>query len=427
MNALLTPFELLFLSFLRYNKLVMIKKILAVSAAAIVAGALAFSGCKTEEEEGKLNRYSRTFYAFGTEATFALYSDFDSKEAQDEAIALGKQIEQVLTSLENKLSVSVEGSDIYNFNAADPGARVEISEDTYNVLELALELYEETDGAYNAGVYYSVDLYGFAARADDVVLPYDRDDVSKQLPEQKYVSAFCELSQSFGDISLESADGKYYVVKPEKTVTVEGDSTEYSLKIDLGGIGKGYTVDVIDKMMEDAGYSDSYISFGSSSWNINGSATSEDGKWDLGFRDPRGSIVDYYFSVRLKDSAVSTSGDYEQYYEIDGKRYCHIINPATGSPIQTGIITATCLGGTAAEADARTTALCAMGLEKAVEYINTVGKQNNLKITLAYQSEDGNLYFVTNIPEGEYQLVSDNYTIASTINEDGDVVLTKNI
>ena len=275
-------------------------------------------------------------------------------------------------------------------------------------------------------MYYSVDLYGFAARADDESLPYDRDDASKQLPEQKYVSAFCELSQSFGDISLESADGKCYAVKPEKTVTVGGDK-EYSLKIDLGGIGKGYTVDVIDKMMEDAGYSDSYISFGSSSWNINGSATSEDGKWELGFRDPRGSIVDYYFSVRLKDSAVSTSGDYEQYYEIDGKRYCHIINPATGSPIQTGIITATCLGGTAAEADARTTALCAMGLEKAVEYINTVGKQNNLKITLAYQSEDGSLYFVTNIPEGEYQLVSDNYTIASTINEDGDVVLTKNI
>jgi thiamine biosynthesis lipoprotein len=68
---------------------------------------------------------------------------------------------------------------------------------------------------------------------------------------------------------------------------------------------------------------------------------------------------------------ISTSGDYEQYYIIDDVRYCHIIDPTTGKPVQTGIMTATIIGGSAAEDDALTTAIMTMGKDKAIEFINT--------------------------------------------------------
>lgn len=396
----------------------MFKRFFTLFAAAFAAGAIIFVAAQTpvqayaEQSEGdrQIKKYSRTFYdIFATEATISLYDYFDTEQSQNDAVAFVESVYNTLKELESKLSVSIEGSDIYNFNAAELGARVEISADTYNVLNYALSVYEETDGAYNAGVYYSVDLYGFAARSDGQKRPYDRANAGEQLPADKYVKAFKELAGSFGEVKLEQSGGSYYAVKPQKTVTVEGDDTVYDLHIDLGGIGKGYAADMVDKMLEEAGYNNSYFSFGSSSMQINGSATSADGKWELTFRDPRGNIMEYYFSTRVANSAVSTSGDYEQYYEIDGRRYCHIIDPSTGSPINNGILTATVIGGTAAEADARTTAICCMSLSEAREYINSEEvKALGLKIAFVYQNSIGWKTVYTNMADGEYTITIHN-------------------
>ena len=418
-------------------------RIVCIAAAAALLAALTFGGCKNNtnpdpgDPDGEyrgtfasvkdhpgLYMYSRNGYAFSTGGTLALYAPFETEEEREAAMSLGDEVDKLLAELESTLSVSVEGSDIYKFNTAYPGDRVEITEHTYNVLQYALDVYEETDGAYNAGVYYSVDLYGFAPRADGETRPYDRESPATELPAEKYVSAFKELATAFGDLKLEQNDGKYYAIKPQKTVTVEGDSTVYSLSIDLGGIGKGYACDLIDEMVDEAGYEYGYYNLGSSSWQINGSAVSEDGKWNLTSRDPRGGILGgSYISRRAANTAVSTSGDYEQYYTVDDVRYCHIINPATGSPIQTGIMTASLNGGTAAEADARTTAICCMGLERAVEYMNSEEvKAEGLAITFAYAAADGKYYVITNRPQ-EVNILSQNYTPGNTVDADGNVVL----
>ena len=73
----------------------------------------------------------------------------------------------------------------------------------------------------------------------------------------------------------------------------------------------------------------------------------------------------------IANLSVSTSGDNAQYYMIDGVRYCHVINPKTGKPVQTGVMSATILGGSAAEDDAYTTAIMAMGRDKAAEFVKT--------------------------------------------------------
>ena len=292
----------------------------------------------------------------------------------------------------------------------------------YNVLSLALEMYDETGGYYNAGVYYSVDLYNFAARPEGVTMPYDREENS-DLPDERYVTAFCELSKSFSKIELYAEGGNHYAVKPEDTVEVDG--VIYSLAIDLSGIAKGYTVDIVDKYIEDAGYPDSSFSYGMSSVAVNSTLATDSGEWYLTFRDPRGTVDDYYMAIDLKDVCLSTSGDYENYYEVGGRRYCHIIDPDTGSPINTGIVTSSCIGGTAAEDDARTTAVMAMGLDGAIEYINSqTVKDQGLRITFVYQNSVGEYLLVTNIPEGEYELLNSVYIPASRIDENGNVVFT---
>lgn len=414
---------------MQYNVLAMIKKVFTAFAAALAAGLIFTSAVaaapyseentpsegteQTEEAQSssQVNSYTRTYQGiFGTDAYLRIYlpidiSDEELTQATEKANALHEEITGLLTSLDSSMNIANENSYISQFNAAEAGSEIEIDKDTYEVLNIAIKMFEETDGYYNPGVYYSVDLYGFGVRSNNETRPYDREDPSVELPDNEYVTAFQQLGESFAEVSTYQRDGKYYVSKPEKTVTVEGHT--YSLAMDLGGIGKGYAIDLVDGLIDEAGFEYGYFNFGSSSQAINGSL-SEDGKFELQFQHPRALLGVGYLSTRAANVAISTSGDYILSYTIDGTRYSHIINPKTGAPIRTGIATATVLDGrvgvySAAEADARTTALCAMGVEKATEYMNEL-TEKGIKVAFLHENGIGWLNFYTNMEDGTYTL-----------------------
>ncbi len=410
----------------------MIKKVFTAFAAALAAGLIFTSAVaaapyseedtpadgteQTEEAQSssQVNSYTRTYQGiFGTDAYLRIYlpidiSDEELTQATEKANALHEEITGLLTSLDSSMNIANENSYISQFNAAEAGSEIQIDKDTYEVLNIAIKMFEETDGYYNPGVYYSVDLYGFGVRVDyNERRPYDRDDYRTQLPDNEYVTAFQQLGESFAEVSTYQRDGKYYVYKPEKTVTVKGNT--YSLAMDLGGIGKGYAIDLADRLIDEAGFEYGYFNFGSSSQAINGSL-SDDGMFELSFQNPRKFLGAGYLTTRTANVAISTSGDYILSYTIDGTRYSHIINPKTGSPIRTGIATATVLDGrdgegiySAAEADARTTALCAMGVEKATEYMNEL-TEKGIKVAFLHENGIGWLDFYTNMEDGTYTL-----------------------
>lgn len=409
---------------MQYNVLAMIKKVFTALAAALAAGLIFTSAVaaapyseentpaegteQTEEAQSssQVNSYTRTYQGiFGTDAYLRIYlpidiSDEELTQATEKANALHEEITGLLTSLDSSMNIANENSYISQFNAAEAGSEIEIDKDTYEVLNIAIKMFEETDGYYNPGVYYSVDLYGFGVRSNNETRPYDREDPSVELPDNEYVTAFQQLGESFAEVSTYQRDGKYYVYKPEKTVTVEGRT--YSLAMDLGGIGKGYAIDLVDGLIDESDFEYGYFNFGSSSQAINGSL-SEDGKFELQFQHPRALLGVGYLSTRAANVAISTSGDYILSYTIDGTRYSHIINPKTGAPIRTGIATATVLDGrvgvySAAEADARTTALCAMGVEKATEYMNELTEQG-IMVAFLHENGIGWLTLYTNMEE----------------------------
>ena len=416
---------------MQYN-ISMIKKVFTAFAAALAAGLIFTSAVaaapyseentpsegteQTEEAQSssQVNSYTRTYQGiFGTDAYLRIYlpidiSDEELTQATEKANALHEEITGLLTSLDSSMNIANENSYISQFNAAEAGSEIQIDKDTYEVLNIAIKMFEETDGYYNPGVYYSVDLYGFGVRSDDdEVRPYDRKDFSVELPDNEYVTAFQQLGESFAYVRTYQRDGKYYVSKPEKTVTVKGHT--YSLAMDLGGIGKGYAIDLVDGLIDESGFEYGYFNFGSSSQAINESP-SEDGKYELQFQNPRRLLGVGYLTTRTANVAISTSGDYILSYTIDGTRYSHIINPKTGSPIRTGIATATVLDGrdgegiySAAESDARTTALCAMGVEKATEYMNEL-TEKGIKVAFLHENGIGWLDFYTNMEEGTYTL-----------------------
>lgn len=416
---------------MQYN-ISMIKKVFTALAAALAAGLIFTSAVaaapyseenapaegteQTEEAQSssQVNSYARTYTGiFGTDAYLRIYlpidiSDEELAQATEKANALHEEIKALLTSLDSSMNIANENSYISQFNAAEAGSEIQIDKDTYEVLNIAIKMFEETDGYYNPGVYYSVDLYGFGVRVDyNERRPYDRDDYRTQLPDNEYVTAFQQLGESFAEVSTYQRDGKYYVYKPEKTVTVKGNT--YSLAMDLGGIGKGYAIDLADRLIDEAGFEYGYFNFGSSSQAINESPSKDsDGMFKLSFQNPRKLLGAGYLTTRTANVAISTSGDYILSYTIDGTRYSHIINPKTGAPIRTGIATATVLDGregvySAAESDARTTALCAMGVEKATEYMNEL-TEKGIKVAFLHENGIGWLNFYTNMEDGTYTL-----------------------
>ncbi len=296
------------------------------------------------------------FYAMNAHSVLVVAADFGNSETAERFELLKSAVGELLLSLDLSLSATQTGSCVYNFNSAPAGSKVVVDANFYNALTAAKYMHSFTEAAYNPAVYDCVQAFGF--------LGADRPASVSELPSEEKCSALARVASHFSETELIAENGEYYAVKPLYTEFVEGK--EYNLKLDLGGIGKGYAVDLIDGLLDEYGFEYGYFNFASSSMVCKSSAGN--GNYTVTLRNPRGS--GNYLKLLVNNAKISTSGDYFLSYILDGKRYSSVISPKTGKPIETGVITATVIGGSAAENDALTTALMVMGREKASVFVS---------------------------------------------------------
>ncbi len=332
-----------------------------------------------------------------TNKTYNTFSYFDTIISLNVSIekensqAAWNEITSNMQQIENAVSVYKEGSDIDKFNKAQENTTIEISKLSYDILSFAKEAYEKTSGAYNPAMYLLSDLWGFTDRFMqnyEKTTLYDRENPKEELPQEKYIEGFLSLTD-FSKVTLEEADSKYYIFKPDVSITI--DEVKYTMQLDLGGIVKGYATGVINNIIDSYDIKYGYSSLGSSSLVL--FERNEKGEtWELSLKDPNNTDA-IYLKTKVINSYVSTSGNYEQYYEIDGKRYCHIINPTTGCPVDNGNLSATCIQGIypndlsqASLIDAYSTALMVMDLETAKQFI----EKENILASIALNNGDGN-------------------------------------
>lgn len=365
------------------------KKILAAAAAIAAAFTLAFCGC-TDGKKETANK-NNWFHIMDADAYIAL-TDGRDDPADENYNRLIDRTREALEEIDKSLSVTRADSVITAFNNAEAGARVELDKTAYDVLGIAMRVYELTDGYYNPAVYYSVMEYGFGG---DRQFPTSESELPKDSDVQKYTA----LAESFKDLELYSENGAYYAVKPYFTVEVNGE--KLPLKIDLGGIGKGYAADRAGEIMDVLGYGFGYFDFGASS--IAFKSYKKGVPFTMSIASPRqiSGKSSRLLRTQIDGEYVSTSGDYVEFYELGERRYCHIINPKTGRPVDTGVISATVVGSSAAEADALSTAIMAMGRERATEFMKE--KLASWRVVFACE-EDKSYGFVTNMEESGYTL-----------------------
>ena len=411
---------------------------------------LTLVSCSNGQFKGS-SRYSTEF--FGTYVEMICY-DYVGKNEQTQLDLTWSSVEAILTDIDNSISLTNADSDVSRFNALEGNQTISISNTTALMIRIAKDLYSKTNGAYNPCVYPLVDLYGFSARFTNITteqeyaqmakLPYDRDTLSQysqQLPQQEYIDAFILLNDFDGITMQGNAIDGYTLTKSATSVQVDG--TIYYQQIDLGGIGKGYAVDMVRSVMADNGYQYGLFTCGGSSIYLGKYASIDvyngftEGDYNVGITSPRysGTVGNNYMTTKAMDTVVSSSGDYQtgHYYMVGQSRLCHIIDADSGYPInykgsntQSGICAVAIFGGNGADGDCLSTALCVMGIEGALEYLNSDDNVNKYQyIITLYNSEQPNYcevvtniadYTISQSAQGYYRVVSTTVNGITTYN-----------
>lgn len=250
--------------------------------------------------------------------------------------------EDILSDIENRMSRTLPDSEIFRLNC---GEDVILSDDTYKVLEKAMQIAKDTDYAFNPCMGTLADLWDITSGMNTV--PSDE--------EIKEALSFCDVSLAM------VYDGK--VAIPD------------GLKIDLGGVAKGYALERASENLSEIAMgkavdADFCISLGG---NVAVSGTSKSRKelgqkgWKVGITNPFDKSQTLG-NVILERGYVSVSGAYERFFEKDGKIYHHIFDSKTGNPADSGLASAAVISEDGLEADALSTALFVMGLEKSLEF-----------------------------------------------------------
>jgi thiamine biosynthesis lipoprotein len=233
-----------------------------------------------------------------------------------------KRIEKLLS----KYDPASELSELNN------SGRLKVNPDTLYIIERAKYFWEKSDGAFDITVAPLMDLWGFT-------------DKKYRKPTQT------EVERVLGVVGSDKI-----IIDKEKSVV---ELKIPAMKLDLGAIAKGYAVDCAIKRIKGNGIKNCLINAGGDIYCL---GDSYGVPWKVAVQDPRKSgLLD---NLELKDAAVATSGDYAQYFIKDNKRYSHIMNPRTGYPSDSGVVSVTVIAPDCLTADALATAIFVLGKEK---------------------------------------------------------------
>ena len=264
-------------------------------------------------------------------------------------------IEKKLKEINNSMSTYIKDSEISQFNALSrAGEKFYISDDFFYVMTVAKKIFSLTDGAWDGTIKPLVDLWGFGVSNNNNKIPSEKE-IQNAL-----------LHTGFNHINISP---HRYLVKTKK-----------SISLDLASIAKGFAVDQMAAIIKKEGIQNFLVEIGGEGY---ASGVRKDRKpWNIGINMPRkdAPIDQVYKVLTLQNKAFATSGDYRNFFEQNGKRFSHILDPRNGFPILNGMVSVSVVANTCTFADGLATAIMVMGHKKGLELINRLGNTECLII-----------------------------------------------
>jgi len=258
---------------------------------------------------------------------------------------LAERIAARLAQINRSMSTYMAQSEISRFNAlAKASAKMRISDDFWNVLQVAHRVYGLTGGAWDGTVYPLVRLWGFGSSKPIAHIPR---------PEQ--------IQRVLRHIGF-----RHIRLLANNRI----EKSDPALKLDLASIAKGYGVDQIALLLRQERFQNFLVEIGG---EVFAAGLRRDGQtWKVGINRPQASAAfnAVYQAISLHDMALATSGDYRNFFELAGKRYSHVIDPHSGRPVTNHVVSVSVVAPDCTLADGLATGIMVMGTQSGLRLVN---------------------------------------------------------
>lgn len=290
---------------------------------------LALAACKNRKQIIEI-----TGLSMGTTYAIAIVDhngDFDSAEIKS-------KVDSALVAFNNKLSNWEAGSEISRFNASGADTPTAMSPELEQIMQASADVNAASAGRFDTSIGPLIELWGFGAPG------------TTAMPNPDQIAAALDVSGQ------------------AKTLTLDGGTIakrHADAQVYLAGLGKGYGADQVGQVLAQMGITDYLIEIGG---DLYASGHNPDGlPWQIGVETPNPADRSVIGVVGLSNNGLATSGDYRNYFEVDGQRYSHLIDPTTGVPVTHRTASATVIDDDAMRADAWSTAMLILGQEQGLE------------------------------------------------------------
>jgi thiamine biosynthesis lipoprotein len=246
----------------------------------------------------------------------------------------------VLDRVEQEMSTWRDKSELSRFNRSTGTDWVPVAAEMASVADVARQVSDQTGGAFDVTVYPLVNLWGFG--------PQHPAGPTGTVPTQAMID---QARRHVNYRLLDIRDNPPALRKSDPKAT-----------IDFSGIAKGYAAQEVGRRLDEIGCADFLVSVGGETCAQGNSHLGR--PWRVGIENPTPGVHRVLYTAELKDQCLSTSGDYRNFFDANGRRYCHEIDPATGRPATNPPASVTVIHPNGAYADAMATALMVLGPDK---------------------------------------------------------------
>lgn len=316
--------------------------------------------------DGDSEKYEVTTYSMGSYVQQTVYGSDREQAAVDAADAV--------QALENKISWRVTGSEILELNSEAGQEWMPLSEDTFSILSIAQDVAEKSGGAFDVTIAPVSRLWDF-------------DNERNEVPDADMIADMLE-NVGYENLRLDAEDN---------TASLK----YFGTAVDLGAVGKGAACGAAIEVYAESDVTAAIVSVGGSVGVYGRKPTGT--LWNVAVRDPQSAGT--LGSLSIEAGFLSTSGSYEKYFTENGKTYHHLLDPETGYPAESGLISVTVLSNGGALSDALSTACFVLGLEDGLALLEEYDAEGIF-------IDENNVITVTDGIKDDFILSAEGYTLA---------------
>lgn len=292
---------------------------------------------------------------------------FIIKTSEDSLMVSPQEIEVLLANFDSELSGYISTSLLSKLNDSDTSFVIEHDNYFSECYNISQQVYKKTNGAFDPSVFPLVKAWGFFKNMD-------------QIPSEEEIDSILTFTGF--------EEGLHHTYEEGVFVKIHS-----SFELDFNAIAQGQSADVIAKLLTDKGHQNYFIEVGGEI-TVKG-VNNEKQPWIIGIDQPKDDNDGYgnrnlenYLSI--SKGGIATSGNYRKFYERNGKKYSHTLNPKTGYPVEHNLLSTTVIAENAALADAYATAFMTMGLDKTMRFLDE-NKDLEIEAYLLFENDSGRI------------------------------------